>query len=246
MEHARPSPTSWPPRVVVIQSPSLPAGSITGDQGSLSLDYVADPVTTLLALESLAPDALVVPTDVVGISVPALVQGVRLWSELPVVVVLGQDATAAAVAAEAIAAGCHGLVSVPLTTAGLAARIGEVLGRQVQSRTRGVLALPGLQIDLDAMRVLAPGGREVTLSSLQFACLVRLVRTAPTFLSTEELGDELGILGANADERTRRVVFRLRRRLIEAGCATDLLENVRGQGYRVRAVTSPIPSSASR
>ncbi|QDO88145.1 hypothetical protein FNH13_07115 [Ornithinimicrobium ciconiae] len=220
---------------MVIQSPSLPAGSITGDQASLSLDYIADPVTALLALDHLVPDALVVPTDVVGVSTAALVSGVRQWSGVPVVVALGQDVTAITVAAEAVAAGCHGLLSVPLTTTEIAARIRDVLGVQVHSRARGVLAVPGLQVDLDAMRVLAPGGREVTLSSLQFACLVRLLRAAPAFLSTAELADELGLLGANADERTRRVVHRLRRRLIESGCTADLLENVRGQGYRVAA-----------
>ncbi|USQ76660.1 winged helix-turn-helix domain-containing protein [Ornithinimicrobium cryptoxanthini] len=235
MELARVSLTSWPPRVVVIQSPSLPAGAITGDQASLSLDYVADPVTALLELDRLAPDALIVPTDVVGVSVPDLVSGVCQWSEVPVLVALGHDAAAATVAAEAVAAGCHGLLSVPLTTVGVAARVGEVLGRQVQSRARGVLAVPGLKVDLDGMRVLSPTGREVTLSSLQFACLVRLLRTAPAFMATEELADELGLLGTNAAERTRQVVHRLRRRLIEAGCATDLLETVRGQGYRLRA-----------
>lgn len=116
------------------------------------------------------------------------------------------------------------------------ARRGQVLELEVDTgavtaRVQGSRARPYRV----RVGVAASEGRAAVLSSLQFACLVQLARAAPAFIATEELADELGLLGANADERTRRVVHRVRQRLIEAGCAPDLLVNVRGQGYRLHA-----------
>lgn len=223
----------WPPRALVIQSPSVGAGSVRGPQEFLSLEYVSDPVTALLDLGHLAPDAVLVPTDAEGMNVPALVRGVRQWAGVPVLVVLGYDVDAAAVAAEAVAVGCDGLLSVPMTTADISARLGD-LTTTPHTRARGLLTVAGVTVDLDAMRVVSADGQEAALSSLQFACLVRLARAAPAFLPTDVLADDLGLLGDNVEERTRRVVYRLRQRLIEAGCPGDLLESVRGRGYRLQ------------
>lgn len=246
------SPMAWPPRVLVVQSESVAAGSVTGDQSAVHLEYAADAVTALLVMSDTPPEAVIVPTDIAGVDVTLLTQGVVAWHDLLVLIALADHPDAVRVATAALSAGAAGLLSTPLSVAHVTPNLRRLLSQRSGNLRppgpRGAVEMHGIALDLDAMEVRSSTGQRVHLSSMQFACLHALARVAPSFVTTEQLAYELGLSGDNHLERTRRVLRRLRDGLTEAAFPAGLIENVRFKGYRLSPVAQigPTESGPSR
>lgn len=225
----------WPPRVLLVESDGLRRGGVRADARDRSLDlgWVADPYLALLMLGCGPwPSALVLPTDLVPDPVPVL-ESVRSWCSVPVLLAMTADPGAGDVAARAVEAGCSGLLSVPFGETTLS----QVVGRQSAgewSRPVGVIEVAGVIIDPSGLTVSAPDGTRAQLSGMQFACLHYLAQCWPAVVRLPELADHLGLDGTHPAERTRRLIARLRHHLEPLGPAGDVIQNVRGVGYRLR------------
>lgn len=119
----------------------------------------------------------------------------------------------------------------------LVARVRALLRRTTSKRaTRGTptrIEQGGLILDLPQRRVLFEG-MELKLTALEFRVLHALASHPGNVLSEEQIlehawedSSEVGT------ERVKSVIYRLRRKLSSAGAPDDLIEAVRGLGYRL-------------
>lgn len=121
------------------------------------------------------------------------------------------------------------------------ARVKALLRRVQPARPRSLLRIGALE--LDGLRVRASvEGRDVGLTLAEFRLLEALVRLAGGVLSRRRLLEAVSA-GAEARERTVDVhVANIRRKLARHGLG-EVLETVRGVGYRVSA-SRTMPSAA--
>ncbi len=131
-------------------------------------------------------------------------------------------------------AGCDDYVSKPFSLAQLLARV-EALLRRSNSAPPLVLRLGALQVDGEALRAKA-GERSVDLSRRDVEILAFLASAGERVVSREELLRQVwGYQRVDAVE-TRAVdmhLVKLRRRLESVG-EGELIETVRGAGYRLK------------
>jgi two-component system phosphate regulon response regulator PhoB len=120
----------------------------------------------------------------------------------------------------------------PLKPAELLLRVRLILGRAGrEQQPRAVFRKAGLEIDFEAHRV-SLGGQDVDLTAVQFKLLSELVVNRGKVLNREYLLDN--VWGYQFEGYVRTVdthISRLRQRL---PACSDLIETVRGVGYRFR------------
>jgi DNA-binding response OmpR family regulator len=138
----------------------------------------------------------------------------------------------------ALEMGADDYVTKPVDPRVLFARVKAHLRRSLIERSkRDVepirLAVGPLQIDRAARRALI-GNARVDLTGLEFELLWTLARAAGTVVARERLYEE--VLGTRYDGLDRGVdshMSRIRRKLRDAGAASELIFAIRGQGYQL-------------
>jgi len=124
----------------------------------------------------------------------------------------------------------------------LLARVKAVLRRRAPERTEEAIEFAGLRVDPTLQRVTS-GEREIDLPRTDFRLLLYFVTHPGWILTRRKLLDEIWGDDVYVEERTVDVhVRRLRRALPEA--QGDLIETVRGMGYRWRTGPEPVPTPA--
>ncbi len=164
------------------------------------------------------------PSDALGSVVSAL------RGELGLPVLLGWDVHLLEVAAAAILAGAHPVLSVPLEAA-------EILGRlpgvwPTRPSAARLIRAGELTIDPGAFDVRLRG-RPVDVSKAETAVLARLARNVDRILPHDHFYG-LWPTSADPDHALVRAIARLRDSLARAG-APGAIETVRGIGYRLVA-----------
>jgi two-component system, OmpR family, phosphate regulon response regulator PhoB len=101
----------------------------------------------------------------------------------------------------------------------------------------------GIVIDTRSLRVSA-GDRPVHLGPIEFRLLNLLVANAERVLSRTQIVDRVWRSNAHVDERTVDVHVRRLRRALDGSGQEDLIQTVRGVGYRLSR--TPPPQSAAR
>lgn len=127
--------------------------------------------------------------------------------------------------------GADDYVVKPFNTRELLLRIRAILRRQQSAATQPHLSRAGVDIDPAAHRVQV-NGRHVDLTATEFRLLEDLMRNAGRVRTREQLLN--GVWGYQFEGYARTVdthVRRLRAKLEEAG---DIVETVRGVGYRCK------------
>jgi DNA-binding response OmpR family regulator len=226
---------AWPLRVLMVESPSLPAGSVQVRVHARDLEVwsVPDVYAALLALGDDTPAAVVLPTDLVGADPAQVTASILARHDLSVLVALAPEEGAADIAGRAVEAGCAGLVPIPLEESHLCAAVSRA-ARLERGGPGDRLLVGGVVIDLAGLTVTGEDGTRVQLSGMQFTCLYLLARAWPQPVRLDQLATQLGLAGDHGDERARRLVARLRHHIAPAAGGRDLVENVRGVGYRLR------------
>ncbi|MCA5894661.1 response regulator transcription factor [Isoptericola sp. NEAU-Y5] len=164
----------------------------------------------------------------------------RAVSQVPIIMVTARTELDARV--KGLRLGADDYVTKPYDVPEVLARIDAVLrrGRPSEWDERADvarIAVCGFTIDLAAHEVTGPQGEPVTLSRKEFDLLALLARHAGVALHRERILREVWGSSWKGLGRTLEVhVASLRRKLVAAaddGSGTDVVQTVRGVGYRV-------------
>jgi len=127
--------------------------------------------------------------------------------------------------------GADDFVTKPFSVRELVLRIRAVLRRSASDEAEPLRGQVGpIKVDPEAHRAYV-ADEEVTLTSLEFKLLVSLMSRAGRVQSREQLLDQ--VWGLSPETQTRTVDTHIKRLREKLGAARDLLETVRGAGYRL-------------
>jgi len=127
--------------------------------------------------------------------------------------------------------GTDDFVTKPFSVRELILRIKSVLRRRALEQAPAFRERVGpIRIDVEAHRAYV-AEQEVVLTALEFKLLASLMARAGRVQSREQLLDE--VWGLSPETRTRTVDTHVKRLREKLGQARDLLETVRGSGYRL-------------
>jgi DNA-binding response OmpR family regulator len=196
------------------------------DQG-MAVDVAHDGLAAAAKLDVNAYDVVVLDRDLPGIHGDILCQMITERDDRAMVLML----TAAGAAGDRVSGltlGADDYLAKPFHFPELILRIRSLARRRPAARAR-TLRAAGLELD-PVRRTALRDGRQLELSVKEFAVLEALLRTAPGFLSAEDLLEQ--VWDENADPFTNTVtvtVGRLRRKL----GAPPVITTTPGVGYRI-------------
>ena len=195
-----------------------------------TVDRAADGREGLFLATSEKYDAMIVDRMLPGMEGLAIVQSLRAQGNATPVLILsalGQVDDRV----RGLQAGGDDYVVKPFLIEELVARVAAVLRRSGNATPSAVLTYADLALDEDAHRV-TRDGHVVRLSPTEYKLLLTLVerrgrvQTRPQLLET--------VWEAQPDIQTRTVDMHVQRLRSKLGAAGDLIETVRGFGYRFR------------
>ena len=176
------------------------------------------------------PDVVVLDLGLPGIDGVEVIQGLRGWSRVPIVVLSVRDAEAAKVAA--LDAGADDYVTKPFGMDELLARLRAALRRSAPAEEHAVIETPDFTIDLAAKRVLR-GGHEVRLTPTEWNVVEVLVRNRGKLVSQRQLLQEVwGPQYAEETNYLRVYLAQIRRKLEPQPSRPRYFVTEPGMGYR--------------
>jgi DNA-binding response OmpR family regulator len=225
----------WPYRVIAVESPSRQLTRCGQDRllaSGIDLRPYPDGPSALLDLMAEDPGAVLAPTDLIGVNFLRFIRTIVGRSDIPVIIGLTDDEESHQHAFHGLAAGAHGLISLPVDPDQLASAV----RRLGLTRTDSAASLQYGAISLDPQaHQVRVSGRVVRLSLREFTLVEYLLAEAPRVVSIAEIAAVISY-GEHVDGpvRTRKYVEKLRRKLSEAATGQPaVLETVRGLGYRL-------------
>ena len=193
-----------------------------------------DGADALLQLGLTDPDVLLVGASLPVVDGVAIVEAVRRRTRTPAIV--GVGAADSRAAAAALAAGATACVRKPY-------RLREILPLLQAIRPdlavvpASLLRCGSLELD-DAAHEVRLSGRPVVLPLREFELLRYLLCHQDRVISPRELLEQVWGSGHSGDPSTLTVhVNRLRRRFGAAGASAEVIQTVRGVGYRIHPVS---------
>ncbi len=120
----------------------------------------------------------------------------------------------------------------PFSTKELLARI-RVMTRRAHGESAGVLAAGDLVLD-PAAHTVTRGGKEIVLSSKEFALLEYLLHNKNRVVTREQIEDHIWNWDYEGGTNVVEVYISYLRKKVDAGRAHRLIRTVRGSGYMLR------------
>ena len=176
------------------------------------------------------PEAVVLDLGLPGIDGVEVIEGLRGWSNVPIIVLSARDAEAAKIAA--LDAGADDYVTKPFGMGELLARVRAALRRTVVDDADATVVTPYFTIDLSAKRVQRDGA-EVHLTPTEWHVLEVLVRSPGRLVGQRQLLQE--VWGPQYEKETnylRLYLAQLRRKLEPEPSRPRYLLTDPGMGYR--------------
>jgi two-component system KDP operon response regulator KdpE len=200
-------------------------------------DYVVKEAENgLLGLQSIAavrPDAVLLDMGLPDMSGLKVLERLREWSRVPVVVLTVQDCEADKVLA--LDTGADDYVTKPFATLELLARIRAALRRVQPHEERAVFSQAGLVVDLIA-RTVHRDETEIALTPTEWGLLTLLIRHSGRIVTHHQILREVWGAGSEKHRDYLRVYFSHLRKKVERNPAQpELIINEPGVGYRIRA-----------
>jgi two-component system, OmpR family, response regulator MprA len=195
----------------------------------MDVEGVLDGRDALLAVERFRPDVVVLDLMLPGLSGLEVCKRVRAKSDVPILILSARDEVEDRV--HGLNAGADDYLIKPFAFEELAARVVALLRRSAAPLGQ-VLRHADLTLDL-ATREVRRGGRSVDLTAKEFALLRFLIEHPRRVFSKGQILETVwgyGYLGGS--NVVEAYVSYLRRKLNAPG-EPDLIETVRGAGYRL-------------
>jgi len=127
--------------------------------------------------------------------------------------------------------GCDDYVSKPFSFPELIARIQAVLRRTVPGGEEERVAVAGLEVDAASQRVTAKG-LPVHLGPTEYRLLYFFITHPDRVYTREQVLDRVWGHNVYVEERTVDVHIRRLRKALEPHCCDNMIQTVRGTGYR--------------
>lgn len=185
----------------------------------------------VLAAAETAPDLVLLDLGLPDLDGTEVIERVRSFSDVPVIVLSVRDRQADKVAA--LDAGADDFVTKPFGVEELLARLRAALRRtQGQEPGEAVLGFGGLQVDL-SLRLVTLSGERVHLTKTEYALLEAMVTNPGKLLTHQWLLRRVWGVGYAEESHYLRVYVRaLRKKLGDAAAAPALILTEPGVGYR--------------
>ncbi len=133
--------------------------------------------------------------------------------------------------------GADDYLAKPFSMDELRARLRALGRRRLEDRAPNV-SVGNLELDPSSHAV-TRGGREIRLTSREFAMLEFLARRPGQIFSKERLIEALWPADFDAESNIVEVYIRSLRRKVDDGRRNGMIETVRGSGYRLRDLRHP-------
>ena len=179
------------------------------------------------------PAAVILDLGLPGISGLEVINGLRGWSSVPIIILSAREEQAAKVAA--LDAGADDYVTKPFGMDELLARLRAALRRATPIVETPVVEVPDFRIDLTGKRVTTPAG-EVRLTPIEWHLVEVLARDAGKLVTARQLLEE--VWGPTYEKETNylRVHFaHIRRKLEPEPSRPRYFITEPGMGYRFEA-----------
>ena len=201
------------------------AAAYTGEQ---ALHQVRQRVPDLVVLDVMLP-------DISGTEVCRQLKSSPRTRSVPVLMLTARSQEIDRVVGFEV--GADDFVSKPFSVRELVLRIRAILRRGATAPGDDLRDTLGpIRVDPDAHRAFVDG-EEIQLTALEFRLLSSLLSRAGRVQSREQLLDE--VWGLSPETQTRTVDTHVKRLREKLGVARDLLETVRGIGYRMSDPSAP-------
>jgi two-component system KDP operon response regulator KdpE len=193
----------------------------------------ADGATALTLAARTPPDLAIIDLGLPDLDGVAVVEGLRGWTRIPIIVLSARDTQAAKV--DALDAGADDYVTKPFGMDELLARIRAALRRATPTDAGlAVLTTADFTIDLAAKRLITTAGREVRLTPTEWHLLEILARHPGKLSSHRTLLQEVWGPAYHTETNYLRVHFaNLRRKLEPDPTRPRYLLTEPGIGYRL-------------
>lgn len=133
---------------------------------------------------------------------------------------------------QGLSLGSDDYLTKPFSPQELVLRVGAILRRiHAGGRTGDILRIESLEIDRDSHRITV-AGQEIELTPLEFKLLILLADRRGRVQDRAKLLES--VWDAAPDIQTRTVDMHVQRLRTKLGAAGELIETVRGFGYRIR------------
>jgi two-component system KDP operon response regulator KdpE len=179
--------------------------------------YVVDLAATGEAALDLAaqkpPDLVILDLGLPGLDGIKVVESLRRWSRVPILVLSARETEAAKVAA--LDAGADDYVTKPFGMDELVARVRAALRRAAPPEEEATVPTERFTVDLAAKRILGPDG-EIRLTPTQWHVVEVLVRNRGKLVTQRELLQEVWGPGYTDETHYLRVFLAQIRRKLEA------------------------------
>jgi two-component system KDP operon response regulator KdpE len=177
------------------------------------------------------PDVVVLDLGLPGIDGVEVIQGLRGWSQVPIIVLSVREAEADKVAA--LDAGADDFVTKPFGMDELLARLRAALRRAAPSEEEAVIVTDDFSIDLAVKRVLDANGKEIRLTPTEWHIVEVLVRNSGKLVAQKQLLQEVWGPAYETETNYLRVFMaQVRRKLEPAPGRPKYFFTEPGMGYR--------------
>ena len=196
----------------------------TAGNGADALRAVSDESPSLIVLDRMLP-------GMSGDDVLASVRGNAVSRDIPVLMLTARREELDRI--RGLALGADDYLTKPFSTQELVLRVTAILRRsRVAVASADIVAVGPLQIDRAHHRVTA-SGRPIELTATEFRLLLTLALRRGRVQSRAQLLED--VWEAAPDVQTRTVDMHVQRLRAKLGAEAELIETIRGFGYRMRS-----------
>lgn len=199
---------------------------LEADRGRLGIERAA----------TMAPDAVLLDLGLPDIDGKTVIEAIREWSSVPILVLSVRDAEAEKIAA--LDAGADDYVTKPFATGELLARLRALLrSRRERAAEPATLRIGGLEVDLPG-RTVTVDGVQAKLTRKEFDVLALLARNAGKLVGHRQLLSTLWGAAHVADTHYLRIAIgHIREKLGDDAADPRFIVTEPGVGYRLVDIT---------